>query len=98
MQSWTLLSPQKLNKQTQTSLSTHQIGPCAVRPTNKAYPYVSSQPCLYFEVPDSEADQMESFLFISCPAGLGLVAGCWSVMGCGLQQRYAIIKGVQGGM
>lgn len=30
---------------------------------------------------DSEADQMESFLFISCPAGLGLVrrpvAGQW---------------------
>lgn len=40
----------------------------------------SSPPCRHFEVADREANQMDRFLFISDPAGLGLVAGqFWGV-------------------
>lgn len=61
-------------------ISAHQIGPCAVQLVNRASPRAPLRPVVTLKSQSEGADQMDSFLFISDPAGLGLVAGqFWGV-------------------
>lgn len=55
-------------------ITAHQIGPCAVQRVNRASPRAPLHPVVTLKSQTERADQMDSFLFISDPAGLGLVA------------------------
>lgn len=71
--------PNPINKQRRL-ISSHQIGLCAVQLVNRASPRAPLRPIVTLKSQTEGDDQMDSFLFISDPAGLGLVAGqFWGV-------------------
>lgn len=89
----------QLDKQADVSIRPHQIGPCAVQLLSWAYPHTPLHPAVTLKSQTQKLIRWRaSFTFPVLQGWVLQSDGRWSVTGCALQQRYAFIKGIQGGM